>query len=168
MIHLYQIEWTSGHHDNIHLIAVQENQLQSDQHKFVENDPDMIDYPIHSYGLYTPPMGRSNKLRPKHNGRKHTDQCTRLQFLTLYIQPIPGSPEAVAQQNEQEFVVEEILAHRGNHYRRSTMEFFVQWTGCGEGSNSWESYKASMNVNKLHDYLRERRMRSLIPRENKQ
>jgi hypothetical protein len=32
----------------------------------------------------------------------------------------------VAQQNEQEFVVDGILAHRGDHHRRSTMEFLVR------------------------------------------
>jgi hypothetical protein len=31
-------------------------------------------------------------------------------------------------------------------------------------SNSWEPYKALMHVDKLHDYLREHRMRSLIHR----
>ena len=30
-----------------------------------ENDNDITDYPINSYVLYTPQMGRSNKLSPK-------------------------------------------------------------------------------------------------------
>ena len=47
------------------LVAAQEHQLQSDQHKVVENDPDITDYPVNSYVLYTPP---SNKLLPKHKG----------------------------------------------------------------------------------------------------
>ena len=34
-------------------------------------------------------------------------------------------------------------------------------------SNSWEPYKALMHVDKLHEYLREHKMRSLIPREHK-
>jgi hypothetical protein len=32
------------------------------------NDPGITDYPVNSYILYTPPMGRSNKLLPKHKG----------------------------------------------------------------------------------------------------
>jgi len=32
----------------------------------------------------------------------------------------------IALQSEQEFVVEQILAHQGDHHRRSTMEFLVQ------------------------------------------
>ena len=50
------------------LVVAQGNQLKSDQHQLVENDPDITDYPINSYVLYTPPTGRSNKLLPKHKG----------------------------------------------------------------------------------------------------
>ena len=50
-------EWISRQHTV--LIAAQEHQLQSDQHKVVENDPDITDYPVNSYVLYIPPMGRS-------------------------------------------------------------------------------------------------------------
>ena len=62
-----------GFHDNM---QAQEHQLQTDQHKVVENDPDITDYPVNSYVLYTPPMGRSNKL------------CS--QSATLCIQPYSG------------------------------------------------------------------------------
>ena len=59
-------EWISRQHTL--LVVAQERQLQSDQHKVVENDADVTDYPINSYVLYTPPMGRGNKLLPKHRG----------------------------------------------------------------------------------------------------
>ena len=59
-------EWISRQHTL--LVIAQESQLQSDQHKVVENDADITDYPINSYVLYTPPVGRSNKLLPKHKG----------------------------------------------------------------------------------------------------
>ena len=65
------------------------------------------------------------------------------------------NPIEVAQQNEQEFMVRDIIAHRGNQHRRSSMEFLVRWTGYGASSNSWEPYKALMHVDKLHEYLRE-------------
>ena len=81
----------------------------------------------------------------------------------------PGevNPIEVAQQNEQEFMVRDIIAHRGDHHRRSSMEFLVRWTGYDASSNSWEPYKTLMHVDKLHEYLREYKMRSLIPREHK-
>jgi hypothetical protein len=45
----------------------------------------------------------------------------------------------VAQRNEQEFVVESIVGHRGNRTKRSTMEFKVRWVGFGESCDSWEA-----------------------------
>ena len=53
-------EWVSRQHTL--LVVAQETQLQSDQHKGVESDADITDYPINSYVLYTPLMGRGNKL----------------------------------------------------------------------------------------------------------
>ena len=59
-------EWVSRQHPL--LVVAQETQLQSDQHKVVENDAEVTDYPINSYVLYTPPSDRGNKLLPKHRG----------------------------------------------------------------------------------------------------
>jgi len=92
-----------------------DNQHQADQHRLVLHDPDITEYPVNSNVLYTPPTGRDIKVISIYKGPYH-----------------------IAQQNEQEFVVERILAHRRDHHRRSTMEFLVQWRGYGEDSNSWE------------------------------
>ena len=55
-------EWISRQHTL--LVVAQENQLKSDQHQLVENDPDITDYPINSYVLYTPPTGRVTSYFP--------------------------------------------------------------------------------------------------------
>jgi len=70
----------------------------------------------------------------------------------------------VAQQNAQEFVVEEVLAHRA---KRSTLEFRIRWSDFGEESDSWEPYKNLMHAEPLHWYLRAHQMRALIPKEHK-
>jgi hypothetical protein len=130
-----------------------ECKLQSDQHKVVENDADVTDHPINSYVLYTPPMGRGNKLLPRHTGpyqvRGRKQSIYFIEDLVLgkqikthvhNLRPFlfsPGqvNPIDVAQQNEQEFMVRDIIAHRGDHHRRSSMEFLVRWTGYDASSN---------------------------------
>jgi len=160
------------------LVVAQESQLQSDQHKVVEKDADVTDYPIDSYVLYTTPMGRGNKLLPNHRGpyqvkgRKQSiyfieDLVLGKQIKThihnlrpFLFSPDQFNPIEVAQQNEQQFMVRDIIAHRGDHHGRSSMEFLVRWTSYDASSNSWEPYKTLMHVDKL-------KMRSLIPREHK-
>ena len=66
----------------------------------------------------------------------------------------------VAQHNEQEFIVESILGHRGNRNRRSALQFNVRWSEFDDSSDSWEAYKALMHVDKLHDYLRSNAMKT--------
>ncbi len=104
----------------------------------VENDADVTDYPINSYVLYdTPPMGRGNKLLHKHRGpyevrgRKQSiyfieDLVLGKQIKTHVHNLRPFIPQRVNQQNEQEFMVRHIIAHRGDHHRRSSMELVTE------------------------------------------
>ena len=88
-------------------------------------------------------MGRGNKLLPKHRGpyqvrgRKQSiffieDLVLGKQIKThvhnlrpFIFNPTRVNPNDIAQQNEQEFLVRDIIAHRGDHHRRSSMEFLV-------------------------------------------
>ena len=70
-------EWISRQHTL--LVVAQEIQLQSDQHKVVENDADVTEYPINSYVLYTPPMGRGNKL-PESSNKDESSPCISLKI----------------------------------------------------------------------------------------
>ena len=64
-------EWISRQHTL--LVVAKETELQSDQHKVVENDAEVTDYPFNSYVLYTPPTGCDNKLLPYQvRGRKQS------------------------------------------------------------------------------------------------
>ena len=45
------------------------------------------------------------------------------------------------------------------------MEFEVEWEPIGENASvlTWESYKSLRSTDKLHDYLQQNKMKSLIP-----
>ena len=136
------------------LTVAQAYQLQSDSHLLVEYDPRITQYPIHSYVLFTSSVGRSNKFLPKHRGpfqvMDKSDSIytiedlvsgkrinTHIHILRPFIyDPIRTNPLTVAQHNEQEFIVESILGHRGNLNRRSTLQFNVRWSGFDESSDS--------------------------------
>ena len=55
-------EWISRQHTL--LVVAKETELQSDQHKVVENDAEVTDYPFNSYVLYTPPTGCDKSYFP--------------------------------------------------------------------------------------------------------
>jgi len=132
-------EWISRQHTL--LIVAQEHQI--DQHKIVENDPDVTDYPVNSCVLYTPAMGRSNKLLPKHKGpyqvigRKQSiyiiEDLVKGKQIKNHVHnlrpfifnPSQVNPFDVAQQNEQEFIVDRTLAHCCNHHRRCGSSMMV-------------------------------------------
>jgi len=90
--------------------------------------------------LFTPTVGRGNKLLPKHRGPfqvlDKTDSIYTIEDLvsgkqiTIHIHnlrpfiydPLRTNPLTVAQYDEQEFIVESILGHRGDRNRRSTLQ----------------------------------------------
>jgi len=115
-------EWIE--HQHTLLIAAQENQHRADQHRLVLHGLDITEYPINSYVLYTPATGRDNKLIPRHKGPYQVigrnisiyiieDHLRGKQIKThihnlhpFTYDPIYTNPVDIAQQNEQEFVVE--------------------------------------------------------------
>ncbi len=80
-------------------------------------------------------------------------------------------PAIVQQHIEQEFLVEEILQHRGTRsnanrrYLRGGFEVLVQWTGFSEDYNTWEPYEAVKNTAKFHEYLVRNRLQYLLTTE---
>jgi Chromo (CHRromatin Organisation MOdifier) domain len=74
-----------------------------------------------------------------------------------------ADPLDIARRDYLEFFVEEILAHRGNVKKVSTLQFFVKWQGYPDSSNSWESWANLRLVTPLHEYLRSHQLSRLIP-----
>jgi len=144
------------------ITVAQERQLQSDSHALVQYDERITEYHVHSYVLFTPPVGRSDKLLPRHRGpfqvMENTDSIYNIEDLVSGKRITTHIHNLRPFNYEQEFVVESILEHRGSRNRRSSLEFKV---------DSWEPYKSLMHVGQLHEYLRTHTMKTLIPKEHK-
>ena len=66
-------------------------------------------------------------------------------------------PVDIARQIAQEFLIGDILAHRGDRNRRSTMEFLVRWEDF-MGADLWGPYAGLRHAEKLHEHLRVHKM----------
>ena len=58
--------WVARQHTLLQV--TQAHHHQSDSHLLIEYDPRITEYPVHSYVLFIPPVGRGKKLLPKHRG----------------------------------------------------------------------------------------------------
>ena len=75
-------------------------------------------------------------------------------------------PKAIAIRDKDEFVVGEVLRHRGNPSHKGTLEFLVHWQGYDDPKHhTWETWRNLRLVDKLHDYLKQNNMSKLIPTE---
>ena len=75
-------------------------------------------------------------------------------------------PKAIAAKDNQEFVVKKILDHIGDPKRKGSLQFLVHWEGYDDPKwHSWEPWNSLRLVDKVHDYLRENNMESIIPKD---
>jgi hypothetical protein len=79
--------------------------------------------------------------------------------------PEVTDPAEVARRDLEEFVVQEVLEHRGSSARRGAMTFRVRWEGYPAESDSWESYANLRETAALHRYLVAHGMANLVPEQ---
>ena len=162
--------------------VAQATQAEHDSHHLSTFDPAFTEYPINSYVLLDPPQGKRPKLQTRKKGPYQVinsigpkyvlqDLLSGKNFETHISNLHPFNfdatrtdPTKEAMNDNQEYLIENILGHRGDKTRRSTMEFLVQWEGFAASHNSWEPYAGLRDTVKLTEYLAANRMRSLIPR----
>ena len=117
------------------------------------------EFPVGSYVLLDYPDSPPTRLHSRKRGpylvvkvheNKHTlsDLITHREYevhitrLTPFeYDPLYSDPVEIAAKEQEEFFIEEILAHRGNNNLKSTLEFRVRWLGFDSSSDSWEPWK---------------------------
>ena len=88
----------------------------------------------------------------------HITRLSPFEFDPVYTDPVK-----VAVKEQEEYFIEAILAHRGNHNRKSTLEFLVRWLGFDESHDTWEPWKNLRTTSQLHTYLKAKGLSQLIP-----
>ncbi|CAN0457162.1 unnamed protein product, partial [Pylaiella littoralis] len=152
--------------------VARDSQQEFDSHHMSEFDPEFTDYPLQSYVLWAHPGDKRSKLHARYlgpfqvversqdaykiqdlvSGKLHETHISNLK--PFNFDPERQQPQEVAQHNSQEFVISEILDHRGDRNRRKTMEFKVRWHGYEPEDDSWEPYSCLRDTEQLHTYLR--------------
>jgi transposase InsO family protein len=113
---------------------------------------------------------RGNEVQIKNliNNKASYVHITRVR--PFHYDPVVTNPLHIATQDQQEFIVDSILQHRGSPSDKTHMQFLVRWQGYGPESDSWEPwYDAATGAGvrdnvTLHAYLRSKALGYLIPK----
>ncbi len=62
-------------------------------------------------------------------------------------------PVDIARREQEEFLVEKILSHKGTYEDRSNMQFEVKWLGYDDSHITWEPWKHMRENIEVHKYL---------------
>ncbi len=92
----------------------------------------------------------------------HVTQLKAFKYDVMEVDPVE-----IARKEQDEFVVEKVLEHRGNPKRRKTLQFLIQWLGYDQSENSWQSWENVKNNEVLNRYLYSNQLRSIMTPEQK-
>ena len=160
-----------------------EHQAQSDDQKIVEADPRRTEFPINSYVLVQYRVRPPTKFHTAWKGpmrvvdfRKssysvqdlvtskiHTYHVTQLK--AFKYDEMEVDPAQLARAEQQEFLVENILEHRGDTNSRLDYEFLVQWVGYEDPS--WESWTDVKDNEELIKYLYTHQLKKFLTAQQK-
>jgi len=160
--------------------VAQQTQLKHDSHHMSVVDPSITEFPVNSYVLLQHPAGKRPKLQMRKKGpylvvnflgSKYTCQDlltqklfdTHISNLSPFIHDETRTdPKEVAMHDEQEYLIEAILDHRG--FTRTNLKFLVRWDGFAATYDSWEPYSGLRNTVKLSEYLIANGLQKFLPK----
>jgi len=168
--------------DTLLKVAAQ-TQRATDDHNIQERTPSHVtEFPVNSYVLMAYPNRPPTKFTTpwqgplrvvKYDGSIYTVQNLLTQsnkdvhismLKPFHFDSEYTTPFDVAMQDQQEFLIDRILSHRGNKHKRKSLEFLVRWAGYDESADSWEPWDNVKATTQLHKYLQENKMKALIPK----
>jgi hypothetical protein len=90
----------------------------------------------------------------------HVTQMKPFQF-----DPTRVDPTDIARRDYLEFFIEDILNMEGNIHKLSTLSFHVKWLNYPHENNTWEPWKHMRKAEKVHEFLIQKNLKHLIPKE---
>ena len=166
-------------------------QIQSayKHNKSAGNEPQ---FPIDSYVLVKYERGPPTKLHPVFKGpmrvvnikrrgnQPSTYVCEDLvthKYHNFHVKnlkpfdydPSKTDPESVAMTDDQTFMVESILKHRfigDKSPKKTNLQFLIKWIGYDDPT--WEPYRNTSNLEKVHNYLTKAKLKKFIPEKFKE
>ena len=160
----------------------------NDKRNISKRQKQVTQYPVGSVVLVRRVTGRlqggADKFKPINEGPKRVVSFKKDQYVlqdlvhpdrhmtvnVTRLRPFPHdparvNPAEVALLDRQEFIVEEILKHRGPKIQRgvtkSKLSFLVKWVGYPEPT--WEPWGNLKKVEALHQYLKRIKALYLLP-----
>ena len=127
-------------------------------------------FPLHAYVLVSYPERPPSKLHARWKGPMlvvavqgntydvqdlitQEIQQVHLDRLLPYRHDSRDSDLSVAAMDNEPFLVDAVLAHRGSWRTRTKMEFKIRWLGYPPSEDSWESYSHVKSLAALAKYM---------------
>ena len=185
----WAIEMFNKQHRLIEIAKKNQSELDN-QHLKEREVKDPTVFNVNEYVLVTYPDGVGGKPKPPTKNHTYLKgpmkvmgfvgsqyelmDLTTFKTQTMHvsrIQPFVYDPEKVdpreiANRDKEIFDVERIVSHNGTVKNRKELTFRVAWKGY-PGEDTDEPYSSLRSNTKLHEYLRAKKMTSLIPDEFK-
>jgi hypothetical protein len=164
------------------------NQVANDQHHIIQNLPEHItEFPINSYVLVKYRDRPPTKFHSTWRGPMRVVNFTKSQYTlqdlvtdklknfhvtqlkAFTYDEMDTDPVDIARAEQNEFLVESVLAHRHDgSKKRTNYEFLIKWDGYDDASNTWEPWEFVRDNEKLIVYLYNNQLRQFLTKEQKE
>jgi hypothetical protein len=162
---------TQSKRDNLHIAR-----FPAERTEFPINSYVLIEYPQSSLKKGAPTKFHTNLKGPMRVlnfvGSRYTvmnmvtnklEDCHVKQLRPFNYDAEETNPRLVAYKDNQHFDVESIVSHSGDASKVSTLKFIVRWTGYDPNDTTELPWKELRHNKVLHQYLKDNKMKSLIP-----